>query len=210
MKLHRFGRVKAASLPHDAQQVLAVAALRERLGELEQSIGVDEAVAPGDLLHARHFQSLPLLDDAHEHAGIEQRIVGAGIEPGRAAPEPLDVQRSELEVRPIEIRDLELAARRRRQGFGERARARVVEIDAGDRIVGRRPGRLFQQFGHPALGVEFDDSVALGILHVIAEHRGALGALRSSISAIRTDSRRRRYCPRESARKARRRETARR
>src|SRR5208283_2606974 len=50
-------------LPHDAHQVLAVAAFRERLGELEQLIGVDEAVAPGDLLHARHLQSLPFLDD---------------------------------------------------------------------------------------------------------------------------------------------------
>src|SRR5208283_370243 len=60
------------SLAHDALEVLAVAALRERLGELEQTIGIDEAVAPGDLLHAGHLQSLPLLDDAHEHTGVEQ------------------------------------------------------------------------------------------------------------------------------------------
>ena len=109
---------------HDAHQIFAVAALLQRLGELEQLLGVDEALAPGDLLDARDFQALPLLDDAHEHARIEQRIVGAGIEPRRAASQSLDVQGALLEVHAIEVRDLELPARRRLQRSGESA-ARV-------------------------------------------------------------------------------------
>ena len=159
----------------DPHQVLAIAALLERLGELQQLLGVDEALAPGDLLDARHFQPLPLLDDAHEHAGIEQRIVRAGIEPRRAAPEPLDVQRAELQVRAIEIRDLELAARRTgAKDFASALARGVVEIDAGHGVVrGRRAGFSNRSVTLPC-GVELDHAVALGILHVIAEHRGAL------------------------------------
>src|ERR1700722_16561644 len=67
----------------DAQKIFAVAAFFERLGELHQLTGIDEPRAPGDLLHTGDLQSLPLFDDAHEHAGIEQRIVRAGIEPRR-------------------------------------------------------------------------------------------------------------------------------
>src|ERR1700722_313600 len=64
-----------------ALQVLTVTALLQRLGQCHQLVGADEARAPGNLLDAGHFQSLPLLDDAHEHARIEQSIVCPGIEP---------------------------------------------------------------------------------------------------------------------------------
>src|SRR6185437_6621365 len=72
-------------LVDDAQQIFAVAALLQRLGQLHQLIRGDEPRAPRDLFHASDLQPLPLLDDAHEHAGIEQGIVRAGIEPRRAA-----------------------------------------------------------------------------------------------------------------------------
>ena len=65
---------------------------------------------PGDLLNASHLEPLALLDDAHEHAGIEQRIVRAGIEPGRAASQALDVQRALREVGAVEVGDLQLPA----------------------------------------------------------------------------------------------------
>ena len=49
---------------------------------------------------------------------LEQRLVRAGVEPGDAAPEQLDVQLSALEVGAVHVGDLELAARRRLQrGF---------------------------------------------------------------------------------------------
>src|SRR5271167_1758211 len=67
MKFIASAASRLRALPHDAHQVLAIAAFRERLGKLEQLIVVYEAVAPGDLLHARHLQSLPLLDDAREN-----------------------------------------------------------------------------------------------------------------------------------------------
>src|ERR1700722_19420839 len=113
-------------LVDDSDQIFAVAALFERLGEPLQLFGVDEALAPGDLLHARDLQALTLLDDAHEHARVEQRIVSSGVEPGGAAPQPLDPQGALLEVDAIQIRDLELAARGGLQRSRELARASIV------------------------------------------------------------------------------------
>ncbi len=165
-------------------EIFAVSALRQRLGELEQLFGIDEAEAPGDLLHAGHLQSLPLFDNAHEHARIEQRIVGAGIEPRRASSEPLDVQSTLSEIHPIEIRDFQFAARRRLQGFGQGACASVVEVNSGNGVIGRRPGRLFEQVRDFAVGIEFNDAVALGILDVIAEHRRACGARGSRLQEL--------------------------
>src|SRR5271163_1809347 len=80
------------ALAHDADEIFAVTALRERLGELKQLIRADETLSPSNLLHARDLETLPLLDDAHECSGIEQRIVRAGIEPGCSSSQYLDVQ----------------------------------------------------------------------------------------------------------------------
>src|ERR1700685_1826280 len=66
---------KLRMLVDDAQQILAVTAFLQRLRQFHQLIGRDESGAPGDLFDAGHFQPLPLLDDAHEHAGIQQGIV---------------------------------------------------------------------------------------------------------------------------------------
>src|SRR5271165_5962825 len=69
----------------DAQQIFTIAVFCQRLGQFHQLLGTDEPRAPGDLFHTGHFQSLSLFDDAHKHAGIEQGIVRASVEPGRAA-----------------------------------------------------------------------------------------------------------------------------
>src|SRR6202044_2587973 len=174
--LSRTGPSRLAALAHDPHEIFAVSALGERLGELEQFIRVDETVAPCDLLHTGDFEPLPLLDDAHEDPGIEQRVVGAGIEPGGSTSQSLDVQRALLEVRSIQIRDFQLASGGWLQRSGESARARVVEIYSGDGIVRRWPARLFQQVRNVSLRIEFDDAISLRILHVIAEHGGACHA----------------------------------
>ena len=45
-------------------------------------------------------------------AGLEQRVVRAGVEPGEAAAHDLDVELAALEVDAVDVGDLELAARR--------------------------------------------------------------------------------------------------
>lgn len=49
-----------------AAQVAAIAALAERFSECFELGGVDEPHPVGDLLRARNFQALPLLDRLNE------------------------------------------------------------------------------------------------------------------------------------------------
>ena len=58
-----------------------------RLSEVAELTRVDVAHPIGHFLDARDLESLPLLDDAHEVGGVEQRVVGAGVQPGGAAAE---------------------------------------------------------------------------------------------------------------------------
>src|SRR3546814_12222713 len=76
----------ASRLPlGDVQQVLAVVVLAQRLGEAAELVGGDEALAPGDLLQAGDLQALAMLDGLHELRGVDEAVVGAGVEPGIAA-----------------------------------------------------------------------------------------------------------------------------
>src|SRR3546814_4610954 len=103
----------ASRLPlGDVQQVLAVVVLAQRLGEAAELVGGDEALAPGDLLQAGDLQALAMLDGLHELRGVDEAVVGAGVEPGIAAAEALHLQLPGLEVAAVEIGNLQLAARR--------------------------------------------------------------------------------------------------
>jgi hypothetical protein len=56
------------------------------------SVRGDEAHIERDLLRAGHLQVLPLLDRLDEGRGLQESLVGAGVEPGHPAAELLDVQ----------------------------------------------------------------------------------------------------------------------
>jgi hypothetical protein len=72
-----------------AQQILAVAVLLQRLAQGSQLGGIDPAVHVGDLFRAADLESLPRLDGLDELAGLQQGFVRAGVEPGIAAAELL-------------------------------------------------------------------------------------------------------------------------
>ena len=55
-----------------------------------------------------------MLDRANELRRLEQRIVGAGIEPGVAAAELDDMKLPEFQVAPVDVGNFELAAGRGR------------------------------------------------------------------------------------------------
>ena len=44
-----------------------------------------------NLFRAADFQALAILDRLDEHRGLQQRLVRAGVEPGDAAAEQLDL-----------------------------------------------------------------------------------------------------------------------
>ncbi len=85
--------------------------LAQQLGLGAQLLGIDEALAEGDFLGLAHQHALAGLDGLHEGRGLHQAVRRAGIKPGGAAAEPLDMQRALFQVELVEVGDLKLAAR---------------------------------------------------------------------------------------------------
>src|SRR5690606_38932439 len=92
------------------EQILAVTALLEARARAREVLVAEPALPPGDLLGTADAQALALLERADEHRGVHERGVGAGVEPGVAAPQELDAERAAREVGSIDVGDLELAA----------------------------------------------------------------------------------------------------
>ena len=163
----------------DLLQVLPVDRLAVGLGRLLQLGGRDPAVLPGDLLGDGHRQVLGVLHGADELRRLVEALHGAGVQPRVAAAEGHHGQRPLLQVHLVERGDLQLAAGRRldlmRLG-GDVAR---VEVQAGDGVGALGLGWLLLDGDGPALAVELHDAEALGVVHVVAEDRGAarLGVL---------------------------------
>ena len=151
----------------------AVDRLAVGLRGLLQLGGGDPAVLPGDLLGHGHGQVLGVLHGADELRGLVQALHGAGVQPRVPAAQRHDGQRPLLQVHPVECGDLELAAGRglnlMRLG-GDVAR---VEVQAGDGVGALGLGGLLLDGDGPALAVELHDAEALGVVHVVAEDRGA-------------------------------------
>ena len=153
--------------------MLAVDRLAVGLRGLLQLGGRDPAVLPGDLLGDGHGKVLGVLHGADELRGLVQALHGAGVQPRVAASEGDDGQRPLLQVHLVERGDLQLAARGRlnlmRLG-GDVAR---VEVQAGDGVGALGALGLLLDGDGPPLAVELDDAEALGVVHVVAEDRGA-------------------------------------
>ena len=163
----------------DLLQVLAVDRLAVGLRGLLQLGGRDPAVLPGDLLGHGHGKVLGVLDGADELRGLVQALHGAGVEPGVPASQGDDGERPLLQVHLVERGDLQLAAGRRPDLVGLGGDVARVEVQAGDGVGALGLGGLLLDGDGPPLAVELHDTEALGVVHVVAEDRGAarLGVL---------------------------------
>ena len=159
--------------------MLAVDRLAVGLGGLLEPLGGDPAVLPGDLLGDRDRQVLGVLDGADELGGLVQALHGAGVEPRVAAAEGDHGQRPLLQVHLVERGDLELPAGGRLNLVGLGGDVARVEVQAGDGVGALGVRGLLLDGDGPALAVELHDPEALGVVHVVAEDRGAarLGVL---------------------------------
>ena len=157
----------------------AVDRLAVGLCGLLQLGGRDPAVLPGNLLGHGHGKVLGVLHGADELRGLVQALHGAGVEPRVAAAQGDDGERPLLQVHLVERGDLQLAAGRRLNLMRLGGHVARVEVQAGDGIGALGLGGLLLDGDGPPLAVELHDAEALGVVHVVAEDRGAarLGVL---------------------------------
>ena len=159
--------------------MLPVDRLAVGLGGLLELGGGDPAVLPGDLLGDGHGKVLGVLDGADELRRLVQALHGAGVQPRVAAAEGDHGQRPLLQVHLVERGDLELAARGRLDPMRLGGDVARIEVQAGDGVGALGALGLLLDGDGPALAVELHDAEALGVVHVVAEDRGAarLGVL---------------------------------
>ena len=148
-------------------------------GGLLELSGGDPAVLPGDLLGDGHGKVLGVLHGADELRGLVQALHGAGVQPRVAAAQGDDGQRPLLQVHLVERGDLQLAAGRGPYLMRLGGHVARVEVQAGDGVGALGLGGLLLDGDGTALPVELHDAEALGVVHVVAEDRGAarLGVL---------------------------------
>ena len=163
----------------DLLEVPAVDRLAVGLRGLLQIGCRDPAVLPGDLLGHGHGQVLGVLDGADELRGLVQALHGAGVQPRVPAAQGDDGQRPLLQVHPVEVGNLQLAARGGLHPMRLGGHVARVEVQAGDGVGALGLGGLLLDGDGPPLAVELHDAEALGVVHVVAEDRGAarLGVL---------------------------------
>ena len=159
--------------------MLPVDRLAVGLGGLLELGGRDPAVLPGDLLGDGHGQVLGVLHGADELRGLVQALHGAGVQPRVAAAQGDHGQRPLLQVHPVEVGDLQLAAGRGLNPMSLGGHVARVEVQAGDGVGALGALGLLLDGDGPPLAVELHDAEALGVVHVVAEDRGAarLGVL---------------------------------
>ena len=98
----------------------------------------------------------------------------AGVEPRHPPPEGFDLKPPPLQVVPVHVRDLQLAAVGRLQSAGHVHHVGVVEVEARDGVVGGGRVGFFLNGERLARLVEVHDPVALGVVHVVGEHGASL------------------------------------
>ena len=120
-----------------------------------------------------------MLHGADELRGLVQALHGAGVQPRVAAAQGDDGQRPLLQVHPVEVGDLQLAAGRGPHLVRLGGHVARVEVQAGDGVGALGLGGLLLDGHGPPQRVELHDAEALGVVHVVAEDRGAarLGVL---------------------------------
>src|ERR1700723_701998 len=75
-----------------AKQILSIAALQHRLGELFKLLQSDIAQPKSNLLQTSDLEALAALNGLDELSGIKQRIMCACVEPGHTAAHHFDFQ----------------------------------------------------------------------------------------------------------------------
>src|ERR1700677_2516652 len=133
----------------------------------------EETATEGGLLRAADFDALTLFDGLHVSRSLVQTAAGAGIEPGKAAAEAMDVKLAEAKIGDVDIGDFQFAAGGRAKVFGDIDDLPVINIQTRDGVIAAgRLGFLLDGDGASFLA-KLDDAVAFRVVDAVAENRGA-------------------------------------
>src|SRR5689334_8877608 len=92
------------------------------------------------------------------------------VQPRRAAPQNFDAEIPAAQIRTVQVGDLQFAARRWLELLRQLDNVAIVKIKPGDCIVRSGPLRLLFDVDRVPLIVEHDDSVSLGVAHVVSKY----------------------------------------
>ena len=137
---------------------------------------VDPAMAPCNFFRAGDLQPLAMLQRSNELARLHQAVVRSRIQPGIAPPHDLDAEQALFQIKPVQVRDFELATWRWLELPGQFHHLAIVEIESRNGIVALGFRGLFFQRQHLAGCIEFSHAIALGVVHVIGENTRSLRA----------------------------------
>ena len=110
------------------------------------------------------MKTLPILDGLDEIGCIVQRLVGSCIQPGEATSQLLQVQRIFVQIALVEIGDFQLATNRRIEFTSVVTGLSIVEIQAGNRIIGARLLRFLFNTDYFSRLIELGNAVALRVI----------------------------------------------
>ena len=142
------------------------------MGEGAELVSGDPAVAVGDVFEAGDLEAGAFLDDFDEDGGLREGVVGAGVQPGEAAPEGLDLELAVGEEGLVHGGDFQLAARGGLDAFRDLHHLVRVEVEADDGVIALRVRRFLFDAEAIAGGVELGYAVAFGVGDPIAEDGG--------------------------------------
>ena len=153
-------------------QVLAVRVFCHGCGQFLEFLSHDPAVTVSDVLQAGDLEAGALLQNFHEDGGLGEGIVGAGVQPGEAAAEDLNLELSGGQEFLVDSGDLQLAAGRWLDVFGDFHHLVGVEIKAHHGVVALGALGFLLYREAVAGGVELGHAVTLGVGDPVAEDGG--------------------------------------
>src|SRR6476661_1083302 len=101
-------------LRHAPHQITGIFRIAEPLSAINDFSGREVAELKRDLFEAHDLEALPSFDGAHKRRGIVEALVGARIQPRKAAAKLNNAEIAAFEICAIDVADLQLATSRGR------------------------------------------------------------------------------------------------
>src|SRR5262245_30521712 len=117
-----------------------------------------------------------MLDRADKLRGLQEAVMGPGIEPGITAAKFDYVKFALFEIAAVDVGDLQFPARGRTQACGDIENGIVIEIESGDRPIREKLVRFFDNIDRLLCLIELQDTILAWLVDVVGENSRAMRA----------------------------------